>query len=105
MNVNQALRPLERRVVQLVEDGIDTVEIARRFRRSPEMINRIVGMAQLPGRRAVAASGEALRALERRVLRWRDAGADYDEIGAKFRRSAEDVEQVERLARYKLERS
>ncbi len=104
MNVKEALRPLERRVVQLVEDGIDATEIARRFRRSPEMIERIVRMAELPGRTAVAASGEALRALERRVLRWREAGAGYGEIGERFGRSAADVERVERLARYKLER-
>jgi DNA-binding CsgD family transcriptional regulator len=105
MNLNQALRPLERRVVQLVEDGIGTTEIARRFRRSPEMIERIVGLATLPGRAAASAisQSEVLRPLERRVLRWREMGADYTEIASRFRRSPEDVEQVEKLARYKLD--
>lgn len=106
MNLNQALRPLERRVVQLVEAGIGTAEIARRFRRSPDMINRITRMAALPGRATGAGGrGEVLRPLERRVLRWREVGADYGEIGARFGRSAADVERVERLARYKLARA
>lgn len=104
--MNQALRPLERRVVQLVEDGVGPTEIARRFRRSPEMIDRIIGMAALPGRAAGAgARGEVLRPLERRVLRWRAGGADYGEIGVRFGRSAAHVERVERLARYKSARA
>jgi DNA-binding CsgD family transcriptional regulator len=106
MKPNRALRPLERRVVQLVEDGVGTTEIARRFRRSPEMIDRIIHMAALPGRKTgLVSRTEVLRPLERRVLRWRDVGADYGEIGERFRRSAAHVERVERLARYKSARA
>ena len=106
MSSSHALRPLERRVVQLVESGVSATEIARRFRRSPEMINRIVGMASLPGRATgPVARGQGLRPLERRVLRWRNEGADYSEIGARFRRSAAHVERVEQLAHYKSERA
>jgi DNA-binding CsgD family transcriptional regulator len=105
MNLDQALRPLERRVVQLVEQGIATAEIARRFRRSPEMIDRITRMAALPGRAAGAITrSDVLRPIERRVLRWRDVGADYAQIGERFKRSPDDVEQVERMAHYKLTR-
>ncbi len=69
------------------------------------MINRIIGMASLPGRASEpVAGGEGLRPLERRVLRWRNEGADYDEIGARFRRSAAHVERVEQLAHYKSAR-
>ena len=93
-------------MVQLVEDGVGSTEIARRFRRTPEMIDRIIGMASLPGRAArPVAGGEGLRPLERRVLRWRSDGADYDEIGARFGRSAAHVERIERLARYKSARA
>jgi len=106
MEKHQGLRPLERRVVQLVDDGIATSEIARRFRRSPAMIDRIIGMVALPDRASgAAARQEVLRPVERRVLRWRETGADYHEIGARFGRSGAGVKQVERLAHYKLERA
>lgn len=69
VNLHPALRPLERRVVQLVDDGIATTEIAQRFRRSPEMITRIIGMAALPDRATAGLTRrEGLRPLERRVL-------------------------------------
>ena len=103
----RALRPLERRVLRLVGEGLDHTEIARRFRRSPAMIQRILDLADVP--RAAAAQvqepGPPLRPLERRVLRWREDGANYEEIGARFRRSAALIERVEELARYKLGRT
>jgi hypothetical protein len=105
---HEAPRALERRILRLVEEGVAYDEIARRFRRSPEMIARIVVLARLARSEAVAAAGasagvDALRPLERRVLRWRDdAAADYAEIGARFRRSAAHVQRIETLARHKL---
>ncbi len=106
MSPRRTLRPLERRVTKLVEDGIGETEIARRFQRSPEMINRIVGMATLPASASDRPTpGQLLRPLERRVLRWREAGAGYDEISTRFRRTVAGVQQVERLARYKVSRT
>lgn len=97
------LRPVERLVLRLVGEGVGDVEIARRFRRSPEMIRRIATMAELPraaGARVV--SDDGLRPLERRLLRWRHEGATYAEIGPRFRRSPTFMARVEVFARYKL---
>lgn len=106
MTRDHVLRPVERRVLALVRDGVDATEIARRFRRSPEMIARLVALAQLP-RSGSSPPPElgTLRPLERCVLRWRSDGADYDDFAPRFRRSAGFVEQVERMARYKLDRA
>lgn len=104
-NRNRLLRPLERRVLRLVDEGVGESEIAARFRRSPDMIGRIVAMTRLPRTRgAHAAPGSGLRPVERRILRWRQRGATYAEIGPRFRRSPAFVERVETLARYKLDR-
>jgi DNA-binding CsgD family transcriptional regulator len=98
------MRPLERRILRLVDEGVDEEEIARRFRRSPDMIRRVIAMARLPRvTEAQTPRGEGLRPLERRVLRWREGGAAYAEIGPRFRRSPAFAERVELLARYKLE--
>jgi hypothetical protein len=99
----QHLRPLERRIRSLVNDGVPEDEIASRFRRSPAFIRQVIELSELPNRAAVAMPG-GLRPIERRVLRWRDQGADLNELSRRFRRRPESVEQVEHLARYKLSR-
>jgi hypothetical protein len=95
------LRPIERRVLRLDEEGIDHAEIARRFDRSPEFIERVLDLARLPGRSGSRDSGH-LRPLERRILAWLDRGAAHADIAPRFRRSPDFVERVERLANYKL---
>jgi DNA-binding CsgD family transcriptional regulator len=97
-------RPIERRVLQLVADGVDEGEIARRFKRSADGIGRLAVLARLPRPAARPAAGATLRPLERRVIAWVEAGADHAEIGARFRRSGAHIERVERLARHKLAR-
>jgi len=101
-----ALRPLERRVLRLVRDGVDEAEIARRFRRRPDTIRRVIELADVP-RRAPASSqrDDVLRPLERCVLRWRDDGAEPADIAPLFKRGPAFIEQVERLAQYKLGRA
>lgn len=98
------LRPIERLVLRLVDEGVDDVEIARRFRRSPEMIRRITVMARLPRTARIRViPDDGLRPLERRLLLWRHHGATYTEIGARFRRSPSFVARVEAFAHHKLE--
>jgi DNA-binding CsgD family transcriptional regulator len=97
-----ALRPIERRVLHLEESGVDRVEIARRFQRSPEFIGRLIELARLPQRRAER-DDSPLRPLERRILSWREQGAAYHEIGPRFRRSPDFIRRVEDIAYYKLD--
>jgi hypothetical protein len=105
MTPGPLLRPLERRVLRMVGEGVSEGEIARRFHRSPEMIRRVIALTEVPrSDQPPASRDDVLRPLERRVLRWRDAGADYAEIGPRFRRSPAFVQRVEDLAQYKLRR-
>ena len=97
------LRPIERRVRRLVHEGMSEAEIARRFRRSPEHVARVIELSDLPDR-TLRAPTAALRPVERRILRWRDAGVRAAQIAPRFRRSPEFVTRVEDLARYKLSR-
>jgi hypothetical protein len=96
------LRPVERRIRRLIELDIPRDEIAERFRRTPEFVDRVVEWSELSGRAGPDPSSARLRPVERRILRWRDEGASPAEIGPRFHRSPGFVEQVETLARYKL---
>jgi hypothetical protein len=101
---NERLRPVERRIRSLVQDDVPVSDIAHRFRRSPEFINRVIELSQISTRTGQAPSTAPLRPIERRILRWRDDGASPAEIGPRFNRSPGFVERVEHLARYKLSR-
>jgi DNA-binding CsgD family transcriptional regulator len=98
---NPSLRPIERRVLQLAAEGVDDEEIGRRFKRSPEWAGRVRVLAEMP-RGSRHLQGDVLRPLERRVLRWRAAGADHDMLSPRFRRTPDFLRQVESLAHYKL---
>ena len=99
------LRPFERRVLRLSRSGIDNAEIARRFRRSPEFVERVIDLTRVPRHRAsVEPTQHSLRPLERRVLKWRADGASTGDIASRFRREARTIEQIERLAHYKQAR-
>jgi hypothetical protein len=106
MGDERRLRPLERCVRRLVDAGADPDEIAWRLRRTRRGIRQVLMLSSRP-RPAIARrpNTEVLRPLERRILAWRDAGASYAEIGARFRRSPSFVRRVEELARTKLARS
>jgi hypothetical protein len=97
------LRPIERRVLSLLDSGIDVPEVARRFHRSPPHITQLVRLARLEGRHHVAVPS-TLRPIERRILHWRSLGASHAAIGARFKRSAASTARIEELANYKLAR-
>jgi len=100
MVANTDMRPIERRVLRLVHDGVDDVEIGRRLRRSPDFVRRLITYAGVPRTHTAPDAGQ-LRPLDRRIMKWRASGADHAEIGRRFHRSAGHIERVERLATYR----
>ena len=97
------LRPIERRVLSLLDSGVDVSEVARRFHRSAPHIMRLARLARLEGRNHVAVPS-TLRPIERRILHWRSQGASHVDIADRFRRSAASTARIEDLAHYKLTR-
>ncbi len=102
MTVDPSLRPLERRILRLADEGLDDAEIGRRFRHSPQWVGKVRSLAALPRERGANLRGDVLRPLERRILRWRASGAGHDEIAPRFGRSPDFVRRVEAMAAYKL---
>lgn len=101
------LRPLERRMLRLSDDGVDDVEIAWRFRKSPRFVRQVKELATRPDPSANDGSAgpgpeDRLRPLERRLLWWRSQGLEHAELAPRFRRSAEFLARVEEMAQYKL---
>jgi DNA-binding CsgD family transcriptional regulator len=95
------LRPVERRILRLVDEGVAVDEIGHRFRRSPEFVGRVIELAHLPGR-AARHDDAPLRPLERCILGWRERGASHEEIAPRFGRSSGFIARVEQFAQLKL---
>jgi DNA-binding CsgD family transcriptional regulator len=92
--------PMERRMTRLASEGLGEEEIARRFHKTPGFVQRVLALARVP-RHGDGRRPNALRPVERRVLKWRDNGESATDIAARFRRQPRSIEQIERLARYK----
>jgi len=92
--------PIERRMLRLSDEGVGHEEIARRFRKTPGFVRRVLALARVP-RDTDERRPQPLRPVERRVLKWRDNGASASDIASRFRRQPRSIEQIERLARYK----
>lgn len=103
MGDHESLRPVERCVLRLVADGVDHIEIARRFRRQPAFVDRVIAFAEMH-RTGLETGGGALRPVERRILKWRASGAAHADIGRRFHRSAGHIRRIEEMANYKLAR-
>src|SRR5918998_5813279 len=113
MTTTQGLRPVERRVLRLVDEGLDDAEIGRRFGRSERWVAQVRFLADLDVPRSQDGDDDRddtgdvdehdrLRPLERRILRWRAQGVDHDELADRFRHSADFLARVEGYAHYKL---
>lgn len=92
------LRPVERRILAMQDDGRTISDIAGRLKRSPEHVERMVGWTGIP---RTDAPYRFTGALEARVLALRAAGVDHEEIGRRFKRSAVNIRQIEALAHYR----
>lgn len=98
--VREHLRPIERRVLAMRDQGLDHAEIGARIRRSPEHVERILRWSEIP--RSGPPQRRSPRAIESRVLALRAAGETHEQIGQRFRRSPAFIRQVEGLAHYQL---
>ena len=103
LDMRQHLRPIERRVLAMLDEGLDEVQIAERIRRSPEHVLRIIAWTEIP-RRGVSPR-RSPRPIESRVLALRAQGETHEQIARRFRRSTAFIRQVEGLAHYKLART
>lgn len=99
---DESLRPIERRVLAMVDDGVAVDDIAARLKRSPAYVRRMIRWARTP--RTGPASRRLSDALERRVLALRRRGESHEEIGRRLGRSARSVRQVEGFAHFKQAR-
>lgn len=95
----QYLRPLERRILALRDEGMPIAEIGRRFVRSPAHIERVIAWTAIP--RSAPHTGRVAPAMERRILHLRATGESHEQIAQRFRRGTRFIRQVEGLAHYR----
>jgi DNA-binding NarL/FixJ family response regulator len=94
------LRPIERRILAMRDQGLDVADIARRIRRSPQQVERIIRWTEIP--RPQPRPPRTTRPIERRVLALRADGESHEQIAQRFRRSPGFIRRVEGLAHYSL---
>ena len=94
------LRPLERRMLHMRDQGLRVDEIARRVRHSPEHTGRIFEWMTIP--RQQSPTRRIPRPIENRLLALRAAGETHEQVATRFKRSPKFVRQVEGLAHYRL---
>lgn len=102
---DQTLRPIERTVRRLREEGLSSSEVAWRLRRSPGYVERVETLSAIerPAEdRIDSTSGPALRPIERCVLKSLEAGSGYPEIASRLRRTPGYVARIEGFANLKL---
>lgn len=95
------LRPIERRILAMRDEGLSDDEIARRLNKRPESVKRIAEWTRLPGRNGPVDHDGLLTPMQQRVVDMRAEGLGHAEIGERFRRSERFIRQVEGLARFR----
>jgi DNA-binding NarL/FixJ family response regulator len=98
-NDSETLRPIERRVLHMQGEGVPVGEIAARFNKSIEFVERLVTWIDIP--RNGTDGGRDLNPIERRVLDMRAEGQTRAEIADKFKKTERYIRQVEGLAHFK----
>ena len=99
-----SLRPLERVILRLRDQGLSTPEIAIRVGKKPGTVVRIIEMVafkeDLESNRS--RRDDTLRPVERVVRGLRAAGEGYGEIGNRLGRSGTQIRRIETYAQLKL---
>jgi len=81
------------------QDGLAIDDIAGRFNKTPEFVQRLIGWTGIP--RTGEIRTRTLRPLEQRVLAMRAEGVTHEAIAARFRKTERFIRQVEGLAHFK----
>ena len=99
------LRPIERTIARLHAEGASPGEIATRVGKKPGTVHRIMEMTRyrMHGR-GPSEESHPLRPVERVVMRLREAGESYGEIGIRLARSGRRIQEIEKFAQMKLSR-
>ena len=97
------LRPIERVVMRLHDEGCSLADIGKKVGKKPGTVTRIMRMTEYKegGLPDQTASDHALRPVERVVLKLRNKGETYSQIGNRLARSGQRIQFIERLAEFK----
>lgn len=103
MSGDSHLRPVERVVLRLNGENLATSEIACRIGKKPGTVERIREMVDY--KEGLPPKGDRqtdnLRPLERVILRLREQGETYGEIGNRLGKSGAHIRRIEGYARLK----
>ena len=94
-----ALRPMERRILTMRDEGTPIPVIADRMKKSPEFVERVIEWTEIP--RSGSDRESALTPLENRVLALAAEGEDHETIARRFKKTERFIRQVEGLAHYR----
>ncbi len=94
------LRPIERRMQHMRDQGLAVNEIAKRIGHSPSHTRRMFEWMKIP--RVRPAIKRTPRPIEARVLAMRAAGETHERVAERLRRGPNFVRQVEGLAHFRL---